>query len=67
MTVLAFGPDCREYQIYEGTLGAAWFVRFGAQLVGVARDRGHAMDIAKSDRLQRERLQREQPIFFFAA
>jgi len=67
MTVLGFGADYKEYQIYEGALGAAWFVRYGAQLVGVGRDREHAIAIAKSDRLRQEQWQRENPVFLFAA
>lgn len=67
MTILGFGPEGNEYSIYEGALGAGWFVRVGKHLVGVGRDSQHAHDIARADRLRIERERKENPVFFLAA
>lgn len=52
MTVLPFGPDTLGYEIYQGALGPAWFVRqndFGyASHIEFGRDRDHALAIMRS-------------------
>ena len=72
MTVLSFGPDTSEYEIYQGCLGAAWFVRLAdrfwtSDIIGVGRDRKHAVAIMRSHKAERDRMQRRNPVFLFAA
>lgn len=71
MTVLSFGPDTSGYEIYQGMLGAAWFVRQNdcgyTSIIGFGRDRDHAFAIMRSHKAERERMQRLNPVFFFAA
>ena len=71
MTILSFGPDTSGYEIYEGVLGSAWFVRQKdcghTSLIGIGRDKDHADAIMRSHKAERERLQRENPVFLFAA
>lgn len=70
--MLPFGPDTSEYEIYQGTLSAAWFVRLGdgfwtSDIIGIGRDRDHAIAIMRSHKAERERMQHLSPIFSFAA
>lgn len=71
MTTLSFGPDTSGYEIYQGALGAAWFVRLNdvgyTGIIGIGRDRNHAIAIMRSHKAERERMQRANPFFLFAA
>ena len=72
MTALSFGPDTSDYQVYQGVLGAAWIVRYGSEtgynpIIGVGRDRDHALAIVHSHKAEQDRMERINPVFFLAA
>ena len=71
MTVASFGPDISEYEIYQGKLRSAWFVRQNGfdftTIIGVGRDQDHAIAIMQTHKAEQDNLQRENPIFLFAA
>lgn len=67
MTASFGDPGGTGYEVYDGPLGNAVFVRNDGHLIGIAADVRHAMRMVGSNVAARRRAQRMQPVFHLAA
>ncbi len=67
MTMSFDDPGGDGYEVRQGDLGMAFYVRIDGSLLGVASTLGRAMTLVRSDVARRRRMSMMQPVFHLAA